>query len=150
MFIPISGKLTKKCLTTTAFEPTHALHIPCILDPVAIPIIFCTYSNLIVISKVQPTVRHTYFERTLRYGSRHRLPCFANSGGVYIYPDRYGWFKDGERMQTSSSSRSMLIGPVHYQDTGIYTCIMKNSVGSVNVTYNVTVFGERIFYSFLL
>ena len=111
--------------------------------------LFVHFFYLIVISKVPPTVRRAYVERKLLYGIRYYMQCHARSERDYIFPDRFGWFKDGKRMKIASSSRTMYIGPMQYQDTGIYTCIMKNSVGSVNVTYNVTVYGKRFLVGFL-
>ena len=113
------------------------------------PTPFVHFLCFIVISKVPPTVQRAYVDRRLHYGRLYFLHCYARSGRDYIYPGRFGWFKDGKRMKIASSSRTMNIGLMQYQDTGIYTCIMENSVGSVNVTYNVTVYGKR-FYVYIL
>ena len=70
---------------------------------------------------------------------RYYLPCHARAGRTFIRPDRNSWFKDGKRVRLWNDR---ILGPVHYRDAGIYTCVLQNSVGSVNITFNITVIGK--------
>jgi hypothetical protein len=49
---------------------------------------------------------------------------------VDAYPsiDSYQWYKNDEKLNTSSLTSSLIIDKVSKSDTGIYTCIAKNSL----------------------
>ncbi|CAB4037707.1 deleted in malignant brain tumors 1 -like, partial [Paramuricea clavata] len=93
--------------------------------------------NCQAISKVAPSVRQTYIEHQLRLRATYYFPCFGRSGTLYIYPNRKSWFKDEKNVDVSSGR--FRLGPVQYEDAGIYKCLLGNSMGSVTITFNITI-----------
>ena len=94
----------------------------------------------LAISKVAPSVRKTYIEHQLNLWSTYYFPCFGRSGKLYIYPNRKSWFKDEKSLDVSSGR--FRLGPVQYEDAGIYKCMLENSVSSVTITFNITIVGK--------
>ena len=91
------------------------------------------------IEKTPPSVQSTYQEQTMFVRRRYYLPCYARAGRTLISPDRNSWFKDGKRVRLGNDH---FLEAVHYRDAGIYTCVLQNSAGSVNITFNITIIGK--------
>ncbi|XP_028406851.1 uncharacterized protein LOC114529293 [Dendronephthya gigantea] len=102
--------------------------------------------NCTAISKFVPSVSDPYRERVIIHG-KHKTYFYCYDR--FAHANRYSWYKDGEQLDLSDHSYygSVALSFVHFRDAGIYTCVLRTSVGSATVTYNVTVKGPPIIES---
>ena len=98
--------------------------------------------NFSAIAKVVPSVRVKRFDRHLYLRSTYYPPCFGRAGRVYVIPNRHSWFKDGKPLDILGGR--LTLGPLTYHDTGVYECFLRTSLGSVTITFNITVKGENL------
>lgn len=95
--------------------------------------------NCTEISNTPPTtgISSRNFEK--HFGSWFRLFCNGRSGLRRLSPGRYSWKKDGKLLPATTTY--ITYRNIHYTDAGLYTCTLRNSLGSVTINFNVTVVG---------
>lgn len=72
------------------------------------------------------------------------LRCYGGTSQGFLAANRYSWYKDGKQLNLPHSSfRRPLILRAHYRDAGVYTCVLRSSVGSSTKTINVTIIGKN-------
>ncbi len=96
-------------------------------------------------AKAPPSVQNTYIVRRFLLRRFGYFSCWGRSEGLHIQATRHSWSKDGKPLQLLTGS--LRIEHVNYRDAGIYKCVLKNSVGSASVIYNITVVGEGCYLS---
>lgn len=57
------------------------------------------------------------------------LSCIADA---YPSIDSYQWFKNDEKLNVSSTTSLLIIDRVSKDDAAVYTCIVKNTLKSLN------------------
>ena len=86
---------------------------------------------------------------TVRAPAAVRIRCRTRQNPV-IQPTMDDWLKDGKKLNAddiatgriSSSMGQLVIKSTSEEDSGTYTCILRNSAGDYSVSANVTVEGE--------
>ena len=87
---------------------------------------------------------------TVRAPDAVRLRCRTRQNPV-IQPTVDDWMIDGKPPnaddirtgRVTSSMGQLVIQNTRQEDSGTYTCILRNTAGTVNVTANVTVTGKK-------
>ena len=94
---------------------------------------------------------------TVKAPNAARLQCRTRQNPV-IQPTINDWLKDGKPLDAdgvrtgrfTSSMGQLVIMNTRQEDSGTYTCILRNTAGTFNVSANVTVEGAKFMHIFQL
>ncbi|XP_028407122.1 antigen WC1.1-like [Dendronephthya gigantea] len=101
--------------------------------------------NCTAISKILPSITIPFVNKRTPLGLPLYLRCYGRTSRAFLTANRYSWYKDGKRLNVPHSSfRRPIFLRAHYRDAGIYTCVLRTSVGSTTKTFNVTVVGAPL------
>lgn len=114
-------------------------------------IIFIISSS--AISTEAPKFKSTPEDRTARLGYAASMSCRPD--GVFPHPiTQENWLKNGQPLSSvdlaSQRIRVLSYGNLHFartrrEDTAIYSCVLKNTMGTVTASAQLTVEGMEVF-----